>query len=346
MKKASYEDAKRATLGKVMDVNGVELLPMKREVGGEYRLQKINGKVASLREEVAFCFAAALKGFATQQDHLPELWCEALLVPKGAKLKFKAKIDASMLKEAAAARAMVCTLVRGAAADTADVVQKVVLSKTAALLLMDSDFGVELSVLNKITSDGTGARTHEDILGCLPMQRSVISAEASAQLLRNLAAGDLFKLSSRAGQQKLRATQQLVDSIAEGRKPDVSMAKECGFIGQVISTFQWFVTARVENKDVYGTDALLEILAVTTKKHQAKQATLQDVAPLQVFRWLLPPEKAEAADLLAKEISKTAATMIDRMKGASSSSKGASKKPGTQKASADTALQAALDMFA
>ena len=100
------------------------------------------------------------------------------------------------------------------------------------------------------------------------------------------------------------------------------------------------------DEDVYGMGALLEILAATTKKHQAKQATLQDVAPLQVFRWLLPPEKAEAADLLAKEISKTAATMIDRMKGASSSPKGASKKPGTQKASADTALQAALDMFA
>ena len=73
VKTDSYEDANRATLGKVMDVNGVELLPMKREVGGEYRLQKINGKVASLREEVAFCFAAALKGFATQQDLLPEL---------------------------------------------------------------------------------------------------------------------------------------------------------------------------------------------------------------------------------------------------------------------------------
>ena len=136
-----------------------------------------------------------------------------------------------------------------------------------------------------------------------------------------------------------------MDSLAEGRKPDVSTAKECGFIGQVTTTFQWFVTARVENKDVYGADALLEILAVTTKKHQAKQATLQDVAPLQVFRWLLPPGKAEAADLLAKEISKTAATMIDRMNGASSSPNGASTKPGAQKASADTALQAALDML-
>jgi hypothetical protein len=131
----------------------------------------------------------------------------------------------------------------------------VVLSKTAALLLMDCDFGVELAVLSKITSHGIGARIHEDILGCLPMQRSVISAEASAQLLRNLAAGDLFKLSSRAGQQKLRATQQLVDAIAEGRKLDASVAKECGLIGQVSSAFQRFATARVGGRDSYGTDA-------------------------------------------------------------------------------------------
>jgi hypothetical protein len=39
------------------------------------------------------------------------------------------------------------------------------------------------------------------------------------------------------------------------------------------------------------------------------------VAPLQVFRWLLPPEKAEAAGALAKDLSKTVASMIDSIKG-------------------------------
>ena len=133
--------------------------------------------------------------------------------------------------------------------------------------------------------------------------------------MKNLAAGELLKLSSRGGQKKLRVAQQLVESTAEGRKPDASVATECPFIGHAIASFRRFVTAKVEGRGVYGADALLEILAVATKKHPAKQASLQDVAPLQVFRWLLPPEKAEAADVLAKEISKTAASMIDSMKG-------------------------------
>ena len=117
------------------------------------------------------------------------------------------------------------------------------------------------------------------------------------------------------------------------------------FLSKAVLSFQWFVSysSPSGSKDantVYGSDALRLMLKDCQKKHKEQQATLQDVAPLKVYEWLLPEALRHEVDALAKQVSATATNILPIMKGSS-------KKP-KEKASGndeDHVWKAALDMF-
>ena len=78
-------------------------------------------------------------------------------------------------------------------------------------------------------------------------------------------------------------------------------------------------------------------------KLAAKTATLADVAPLQIYGWLLVDEEKAKAEKMVKSIAASATTMVECMKGKSSAS--SSSKTTAVKKQEDSALQKALDMF-
>jgi hypothetical protein len=235
-----YEEAKRSALLKVSAIDGVDALPMKRQIQLPYRCQVVPAKVGSLREEVGLHFASALKGHAVESKQLVELWCECLLVPSGTCTKYKAKLDTALLKEPNASRTMVQNLIQDSSADSADLIQKMIFQKSTALLLMDADFQVELALLSSLTSDGAQAKINMEIMQCMPSAEKKFTCEETAQLLKNLAAGSLYTMSSRSGQQRLRMTQQLVDAVVEGRRPETTVVAQCTFLAEVVGRFQWF----------------------------------------------------------------------------------------------------------
>ena len=337
-----YEEAKRTALVKVSGMDGVDALPMKRQIQLPYRCQAVTAKIGSLREEVVLHFASALKGHAVETKQLVELWCECLLVPNGTCMKYKAKLDPALLKEPNASRSMVQNLVKDSSADSADLIQKMIFQKSTALLLMDADFQVELALLSSITSDGAQGKINSEIMLCMPSAEKKYTCEETAQLLKNLASGSLFKMSSRSGQQKLRMTQQLVDAIVEGRRPETSVVAQCTFLAEVVGRFQWFLVRKVGGSTVYGVEALKAVMSDAHAKLAAKTATLADVAPLQIFGWLLAGEEKLKAETMVKAIVTSATSMADCMKSKSTAS---SSKSTAVKKQEDSALQKALDMF-
>ena len=78
-------------------------------------------------------------------------------------------------------------------------------------------------------------------------------------------------------------------------------------------------------------------------KLAAKTATLADVAPLQIYGWLLVDEETAKAEKMVKSIAASATTMVECMTGKSSAS--SSSKTTAVKKQEDSALQKALDIF-
>ena len=204
---------------------GADFLPRKREVELKYRNQDLTVRLDSLGEEVDLKFAAVVKGLAVQQGKLGKMWCEDLLVSdaEGA-CPLKAKIHPELLKEAKAARHLAGNMVADASVSTADVLVKLFAQKSPALMLMDPNFKVELALLNLLTSGGSHGQLNKSILQCLPTKSNLISAECAAQRLNNLTTGALYKLSSRACQEQLKLTLELVGAIVQGRVPQVDEA--------------------------------------------------------------------------------------------------------------------------
>ena len=153
-------------------------------------------------------------------------------------------------------------------------------------------------------------------------------------------------MSSRACQEQLKLTQELVAAIVQSRVPDVEAAMRSEFLKQVVASFQWFVSfcpsagSGDAGATKYGTDALLLMLRACKAKHQEQKATLQDVAPLKVFHWLLPAEILVEVNILAKKVSSSASAIMPVVK-----SKGGKSKMQGKIVEEDAALKNALDMF-
>ena len=85
---------------------------------------------------------------------------------------------------------------------------------------------------------------------------------------------------------------------------------------------------------------MLLMLKACKAKHQEQKATLQDVAPLKVFHWLLPAEILVEVNILAKKVSSSASAIMPVVK-----SKGGKSKMQGKIVEEDAALKNALDMF-
>lgn len=153
-----YAHSKSAIMDQVKGMDGIEMLPSKRDISVQFRGQLIKLRIGSLAEEVDTRYASHMKGCATQAKKLAMLWCDDVLVASDAKLKFQATFASDLIKEASAARTMAANLLKDAGADTADEVVKILQSKVTTIALTDTTFKLEMALLNDLTGDGTQGR--------------------------------------------------------------------------------------------------------------------------------------------------------------------------------------------
>ena len=140
-------------------------------------------------------------------------------------------------------------MVNDASVSSSDVLAKLVGHKRQGLLLQDPAFKIELAVVSELTRSDDKGRLRESVIQALPSAKSIWSAESAAQKLQALEGTELFKLSSRSAQEKVRIAQNMVAAISEGRKPDVRAMGEDDFVATVVSACQWFVEHQVRLTD-------------------------------------------------------------------------------------------------
>ncbi len=121
-------------------------------------------------------------------------------------------------------------------------------------MLQDPAFKTELAVVSELTRSDDRGRLRESVIQALPSATSVWSAESAVQKLQALEGIELFKLSSRSAQEKVRIAQNMVAAVSEGPKPDVRAMGEDECVASVVSACQWFVEHEVNAKDpiLYG----------------------------------------------------------------------------------------------
>ena len=185
-------------------LDGIDALPSRREIQVVYRGEALSIRIHGLQEEVDIRYACVLKSVAIQQGKLQKLWCEDVLIEKNDAIATKMTIPISIVKEAKAARLMIATMVDDASISSADVLAKLMVTKTPALLLVDKNFKIELALVQSLTCEGASNKLDQVTLSCLPDKHHVFTAESAAQKLHQLASGPLQKLSSRPAQERLK----------------------------------------------------------------------------------------------------------------------------------------------
>ena len=159
---------------------------------------------------------------------------------------------------------------------------------------------------------------------------------------------ELFKLSNRSAQEKVRIAQNMVAAISEGRKPDVRAMGEDDFVATVVSACQWFVEHQGKSTDpiLYGKAALAKKLEkLEIKKKGKTSVTYIELQPLRVFSRLLTEQETRLL-LRWSRLARTKKGLAPVAAAASSSSSSSSSKLDEKKASeSSAAMKEALGMF-
>ena len=215
---------------------------------------------------------------------------------------------------------------------------------SSAFLLTDPGWLVERTLVAELTCDGTQSRLQSKVLEACPKSSDICSAEVLALRFNRIAGTELQKMSSRGSQEKFKVARQLIAAIVEERPPVLGAARECDFLCQVVSSFQWLVTFGAGSADageiLYGAKAVEAIFQSCKEKYGRGEAAPNDIHPLKVFWWLLDAKHQQEVDAMTKDIAaRTKTTLL-----AASSGKTKGKAKDGDKA-ADAALNKALDMF-
>jgi hypothetical protein len=343
MHEATYMEAKRSTMKNILQIEGVEALHPRRSVNLQYRGERLQVKVCSLLEWTTLAFDARLKANAVRQGKLQELTMEDVLIPRGQyDAEPKAGIAAIMVRQAQAAREHVKVLLADANASSSDMLMKVVLSKTPGLMLMDSNFKVELAMLRALAGDEAEERFLRKILEeCMPSATRPLPPETSAQRLNELASSTSHKFAPRHLQGIVAHVQALVAAIMDSRPPQVQSAAKKPELQQVVASLQWFAQHKVGGKLLQGDPAIKAMLDELLADKKAA-VTMEQITPVQVWAWRLTHEQRAALQEVVTRVGADAATTVQSLHGKSKDKGAKDKEKAKQK---DAILKSSLDMF-
>lgn len=266
--------------------------------------------------------------------------------------EFGARVEDAAVSKAKMARTQLKQLIGDSSIGSADVLCKVIRSKSANLLSTDRKFKLELALFNDLTRDDADSKLHAAMLDELPSAEHKPSPEQCLQALSALGGSQIFKFSARGAQGQLKSVQNTIKAIHDARVFNYKVLVPNVFMQKVLARCAWFLSTKVSAANVFGADAAKHLLEHVRKAALKDKATDAEVNKLRVFAWLLEEPAVQELHELSIKLSAKADAQAASSKGASSSSSGAAApaakdKKKTEKASkqAATAAAKAKSMF-
>lgn len=322
----------------------VDLLPQKRELKIKYGLNKLTREVTSLHAEVGLRHAAKYKYFAILHGQVDALWCEDALPSPMARDPNTTvpAIDDELVKACRVARAECAEAFKESGSGSADVVKTTVRRKAAHWISTDSDFNLELAVMDTLTGSGSERRVVEAALAHLPTAAAPCTVQTSYSSISSMTNTSTYRLASRPAQAKHGVIMSVLARAIDGRCAELSSLADDADLRLVKDRMQFFVTCDGLGDKMFGKDALASFYEIAKNKHDAGTLRPEDWDMLVVWSELIEPAKAQEIAEFVTEARKAAGLAMKR-----SSAPGGRSKPGKKaKASTqDSAVAEAMAMF-
>ena len=226
-------------------------------LGVNYRGLFLPINVTTLSEEVSLKFMAMLTSIAVQSGRLQTLRVESCR---------KCNVDIALLKALDAARSALEAANHSISSE--DAIAKQVGQRAPSLVLDEPTLKIELALLHDLSRDDDRSRPRQMMLDALPSTSQVWSAHV-------VAAGDLFRFSSRPAQEKARVGHGIGSPTMDERKPDFRMMAQDEFASGVVARCSNFVIATLpgeQKETVFCAVAAAQILNAAVIK--AEKETL------------------------------------------------------------------------
>lgn len=188
-----------------------------------------------------------------------------------------------------------------------ELVEKVV-EKRQLITQIDTSFVLDVAFLTTMSEEAGVTMFNKKILACLPTEdNSLRTPKESQELLAELQGGDAYRFANAAGKGNLSIARDMVGNLAMQMSPQIGSDRSNTFFQVVLAQLPYFITLQRESslpdwpdKMLYGKTVLLWMLKKAQEESTAGQVTLETLAPLNVYSFLLDPSEIAAVEALTK----------------------------------------------
>ena len=276
----------------------------RREVEVDFMQLRLKVQVASTQEECHLRLAACIKEMAIAKTAgLPALSFEEALAAEAGSLQ-RPTFEEAVLTPFRAASTVATDLIMEveAGSDASALLE----SKRAVYLALDSTFGVELAAAKAVSGEAGQALVEKLALSCMPSSAKVVTMVAATRELAALAAGNLYRMTSRSTQASVNTLREIVASFMSGVMPQWPQS-ESPFMEQAKKRSLWFAAWAPPDVDgvgpqdpvagLRGPDAVKACYAfvqTSFAEGSDERLSLQDVELLFLHSWTLGVDERKA----------------------------------------------------
>ena len=343
----------RMCADRIQSLETLEHLVPQRLVEIEYRGLYLKETVHSWQQEIVLRFRARVRANGVDSDDLEKVFGETALVATDYTPTSTIKVSEDLLVPAKECRQRLREMLSDAGAETADTIQQVLKTSASKLAIIDEHYMIDVALLNMLTEPGQRSRLMEVMLKAAPTKLAPATPATVKQRLEQLQLSELYKLSARADQQKIRIAAAILGAISEGRRPEnvdaaLKDSSLSPFVRSLVNffSFQEVRGAKKEKCFHRGEVAIPFIIADAEAQLKAKTATLATVAQLSTMDFLVPDAHRDAAIAITKAIDEQSGSKVKTLKSktdASASSSGAA--PSKKRLKRDDGHAAAMALF-
>ena len=211
----------------------------RREIEVDFMQLRLKIIVASTHEECNVRLASCLKEMTIGKPKgLPALTFEEALAGEAGSLD-RPKVDEAILTPFRAARAAATDLIMDVS--TGSEASALLEARKAVYVALDSTFGVELATAKAISGEAGQALVEKLAMACMPSSSTVVTLPAATRQLAALAAGDLYRMTSRSAQASVNSLREIVASFTSGVMPHWHSA-ETEFVVEAKTRSLWFAS--------------------------------------------------------------------------------------------------------
>jgi hypothetical protein len=318
-------------------VANVDLLPARRIIVVKLGAAEVSCAVGAIATEVSLRFAAAWKPLAVVATLLPQLWCENVL-DVGTVVQFKGKIEECLLHGVRAARESVKRAVDTMEEKGSQAIINLVRAKKASWLFLDSEFHLEVSMMDTLAGESSEKRLIDKVLAVMPSSTNGVNIDALTTSLDAIRGGAAFSLATLTAQAKFSLVRLMVGRVRDGKPPGVSDVASDIVLAPFIARLVYMVSAPGAKKGakLFGAAAVEAILHDCKDKDTKGTLVDADIKPLIVWGYLLVGARAKDVQALIGKFDKASKGSLKKLADSSAKKK---------RADEDLAMKEALSMF-